>query len=82
MFDVVRAFERDPIGFRVEDSTSQLPPPVREAVATCDIPFLAELGAHPCLMIVFAYAMNVQRPSFIDRLPPVELSEEKPRWRS
>ena len=82
MFVAVRSFERDPTGFRVEDSARQLPSPVREAIESGDVPFLIELGAHPCLVIVFAYAINVQRPTFIDRLPPVELSEEKPRWRS
>ncbi len=82
MFAAVRASERDPASFRVQDHTATLPPEVRGAMESCDVPRLAELGVHPCLLIVFALAMNVQRPAFIARLPPVVLSAEKPRWRS
>jgi hypothetical protein len=80
MFEVVRASERDP-AFRVEELTKGLSVVVRQAVEKCDVPKLAELGVNPCLLIVFALAMNVHRLAFIAHLPPVNLSKEKPRWR-
>lgn len=80
IFDIMRASdESGPV-----DAASLavgLPEPGRAAIAGADVAALAALGVHPCLLIGFAYAVGVQRPAFIDRLPPFELSSETPRWR-
>lgn len=81
IFEILRASERNP-NFHVSEYTTELSGTLRDAIERCDVPYLARLGVHPCLLIVFALAMNVQRPAFINQLPPVTLSKEKPRWRS
>ena len=81
MFEIMRDSERN-ANFRVSDHTSALAGPLRDALERCDVPYLANLGVHPCLLIVFANTMKVQRPAFINQLPPVKLSKVKPRWRA
>ena len=80
VFQAVRVYDRTG-QCPVQDLSRNLPPPLRDAMDQCDVPRLVEAGVHPCLLIMFAYAMGVQRPAFIDRLPPVMLSKETPRWR-
>ncbi|MDB5695024.1 MAG: hypothetical protein JWN21_567 [Sphingomonas bacterium] len=80
LFDIIRARDEDE-GADVAALAADLPEPHRDAVTGGDIAALGAIGVHPCLLIGFAYAVGVQRPAFMDRLPEVQLSPEVPRWR-